>query len=41
MFDDNQGAIELAANPLSFARSKYIDVRVLLSGPGSGLVGYS
>ena len=26
VFGDNQGAIELAANPLSSARSKYIDV---------------
>ena len=26
VFEDNQGAIELAANPLSSARSKYIDV---------------
>ena len=34
VFEDNQGAIALAANPHSSARSKHIDERMCYSGGG-------
>ena len=32
VFEDNQGAMALAANPLSAARSKHVDVRMCYLG---------
>ena len=40
VFEDNQGGIPLAANPLSSARSKHIDVRMFIRGGGARCPGF-